>query len=67
MRARLIKLDGVPAAAGMLRGMMIMEPRRAIMLGRRAVPDASELAAHALQCARRRGNFTMATLDQTNA
>jgi AcrR family transcriptional regulator len=47
----LIALDDVPAAAGMLRGMMIMEPQRAIMLGRRAVPDADAIAARAKQCA----------------
>jgi hypothetical protein len=48
----LIELDDVPAAAGMLRGMMIMEPQRALMLGRRAVPDADAIAARAKQCAR---------------
>jgi hypothetical protein len=48
----LIKLDDVRAAASMLRGMMIMEPQRAVMLGRRSVPDAAEIAARAKQCAR---------------
>jgi AcrR family transcriptional regulator len=48
----LIKLADAHAAAGMLRGMMIMEPQRAIMLGRLAVSDADEIAARAKQCAR---------------
>jgi AcrR family transcriptional regulator len=48
----LIKLDDVPAAAGMLRGMMVMEPQRAIMLGRRSGHDAAEIVARAKACAR---------------
>jgi hypothetical protein len=30
-----------------LRGMMVMEPQRAVMLGQRAVPDAAEIARRA--------------------
>src|SRR5216684_6420121 len=48
----LIKLDDAHAAAGMLRGMMIMEPQRAVMLGQRAIPDPEEIAARAKYCAR---------------
>jgi hypothetical protein len=48
----LIQLDDVHAAAGMLRGMMIMEPQRAVMLGQRATPDAGEIAARAKSSAR---------------
>jgi AcrR family transcriptional regulator len=42
-----IRLDDPQAASGMLRGMMIMEPQRAAMLGQRAVPDAEEIAHRA--------------------
>jgi AcrR family transcriptional regulator len=48
----LIKLEDPHAAAGMLRGMMIMEPQRAVMLGQRAIPDPEEIAARAKYCAR---------------
>jgi AcrR family transcriptional regulator len=48
----LIELEDARAAAGMLRGMMIMEPQRAVMLGQRGVPDQEEIAARARQCAR---------------
>jgi AcrR family transcriptional regulator len=48
----LIKLEDAHAAAGMLRGMMIMEPQRAVMLGQRAIPDREEIAAQAKYCAR---------------
>jgi AcrR family transcriptional regulator len=48
----LIKLEDVHVAAGMLRGMMSMEPQRAVMLGQRAVPDRAEIAARAKSCAR---------------
>jgi AcrR family transcriptional regulator len=48
----LIKLEDPLAAAGMLRGMMIMEAQRAVMLGQRGVPDQEEIAARAKQCAR---------------
>src|SRR5260221_5928838 len=46
-----IKLENVQAAVGMLRGMMIMEPQRAVMLGQRAIPDPEEIAARAKCCA----------------
>jgi AcrR family transcriptional regulator len=45
-----IALDDPHEAAGMLRGMMIMEPQRAVMLGRRAAPDHQEIAARAKRC-----------------
>ena len=48
----LIKLDDPQVVAGMLRGMMIMEPQRAVMLGRRIAPDHDEIVARAKQCAR---------------
>jgi AcrR family transcriptional regulator len=48
----LIELEDVRAAVGMLRGMMVMEPQRAVMLGRRGIPDQAEIAARARQCAR---------------
>jgi len=44
--------DDVHIASGMLRGMMIMEPQRAAMLGERAAPDAAEIASRAKCCAR---------------
>jgi AcrR family transcriptional regulator len=48
----LIKLDDPQVVAGMLRGMMIMEPQRAVMLGQRSAPDHDEIVARAKQCAR---------------
>jgi AcrR family transcriptional regulator len=48
----LIKLEDAHLAAGMLRGMMVMEPQRAVMLGQRAIPDPEEIAARAKYCAR---------------
>jgi AcrR family transcriptional regulator len=51
-RRGLISIDDPNAASGMLRGMMTMEPQRAVMLGQRAVPDAAEIAARAKSCAR---------------
>jgi AcrR family transcriptional regulator len=47
-----IKLDHPETAAGMLRGMMSMDPQRAVMLGQRDVPGADEVAARAKECAR---------------
>jgi AcrR family transcriptional regulator len=47
----LIKVDDPQVAAGMLRGMMSMDPQRAVMLGQRDAPDADEVAARAKQCA----------------
>jgi AcrR family transcriptional regulator len=43
----LIRLDDPQVAAGMLRGMMIMEPQRAAMLRQRPVPSAEEIASRA--------------------
>jgi AcrR family transcriptional regulator len=47
----LIEVDDPIVAAGMLRGMMIMEPQRATMLRQRRPPTASEIAARAKICA----------------
>jgi AcrR family transcriptional regulator len=47
-----IAVDDAPTAIGMLRGMMIMEPQRALMLGQRTRPDEAEIAARARFCAR---------------
>ena len=47
-----IKLDHPEIAAGMLRGMMSMDPQRAVMLGQRDVPGPDEVAARAKECAR---------------
>jgi AcrR family transcriptional regulator len=48
----LIALDDPHEAVSMLRGMMIMEPQRAAMLGQRGSPSAEEIAARAKHCAR---------------
>jgi AcrR family transcriptional regulator len=48
----LIEIDDPMAAAGMLRGMMIMEPQRATMLRQRTAPSVEEIAARAKSCAR---------------
>lgn len=48
----LIKVDDPQLAAGMLRGMMSMDPQRAVMLGQRDVPGAYEVAARAKECTR---------------
>jgi AcrR family transcriptional regulator len=48
----LIEIDDPIAAAGMLRGMMIMEPQRATMLRQRKAPSIKEIAARARSCAR---------------
>jgi AcrR family transcriptional regulator len=47
----LIELDDPAMAAGMLRGMMLMEPQRAVMMGVRQPPDANEIATRAKACA----------------
>jgi AcrR family transcriptional regulator len=47
----MIALDDPHAACGMLRGMMIMEPQRAAMLGQEPVPGIEEIAARARMCA----------------
>jgi AcrR family transcriptional regulator len=46
-----IAVDDLSTAVGMLRGMMIMEPQRAIMLGLRPPPDRAEIAERARYCA----------------
>ncbi|WP_413988404.1 TetR/AcrR family transcriptional regulator [Labrys okinawensis] len=48
----LIELPDPQAATGMLRGMMIMEIQRAVMLGRRNAPDEKEIAYRARLCAK---------------
>jgi AcrR family transcriptional regulator len=48
----LIALDNPRAAAGMLRGMMIMEPQRAAMIGRAALPSAADIEDRARVCVR---------------
>jgi AcrR family transcriptional regulator len=48
----LIRLEDPDGAAGMLRGMMTMEPQRAMMLGRRGAPPPAEIAERAKACAR---------------
>src|SRR5690349_16489813 len=48
----LIAIEDLPAATGILRGMMIMEPQRAVMLGQRRAPDADEVETRARHCAR---------------
>jgi len=48
----LVSVDDPGEAVSMLRGMMIMEPQRAAMLGQREPPDAAEIAARAKRCAR---------------
>ena len=47
-----IRIDDTATAIGMLRGMMVMEPQRAIMLGQRKPPDRAEIAMRARYCAR---------------
>jgi AcrR family transcriptional regulator len=48
----LIALDDPREATDMLRGMMIMTPQRAAMLGQRDPPGPAEIAARARRCAR---------------
>jgi AcrR family transcriptional regulator len=48
----LIKLDDPQTAAGMLRGMIAMDPQRAVMLGQRGEPDHEEIVTRAKQCAK---------------
>ena len=48
----LIALDDPREATGMLRGMMILEPQRAVMLGQRESPGPREIAERAKRCAR---------------
>ncbi len=46
-----IKLADPKLSSGMLRGMLIMDPQRAVLLGQRPLPDAAEIAARARTCA----------------
>jgi AcrR family transcriptional regulator len=48
----LIELDDPSMASGMLRGMMILDPQREVMLGQREPPGQEEIAARARACAR---------------
>jgi AcrR family transcriptional regulator len=47
----ILKLDDPKLASGMLRGMIAMDPQRAVLLGQRPLPDAAEVAARARTCA----------------
>src|SRR5260221_3248275 len=47
----LIELSDATSAAGMLRGMMIMDPQRAVFMGRGKPPSAEEIVARAKACA----------------
>ena len=46
-----IRLDDPWLAAGMLGGMMILDPQRAAMLGQAKLPDAAQIATRAKACA----------------
>lgn len=46
-----IKLEDPQAAAGMLRGMMLMEPQRAVLLGQQTLPTEAEIENRARACA----------------
>ncbi len=48
----LIDIDDVRMATGLLRGMMVQEPQRAVMLGQRVPPDHAEISGRAQYCAR---------------
>ncbi|MDQ0393988.1 TetR/AcrR family transcriptional regulator [Labrys monachus] len=48
----LMRLDDPALAVGMLRGMMIMEPQRNVMLGRAPAPSGEEILRRARVCAR---------------
>lgn len=47
-----IAIEDTATAVGMLRGMMVMEPQRAMMLGLRPPPDHAEIVRRARYCAR---------------
>ena len=51
-RRGLIRLDHPDQAADMLRGMMVMEPQRAALLGQAPPPDTSAITARAKVCAK---------------
>ncbi|MDY0884542.1 TetR/AcrR family transcriptional regulator [Dongia soli] len=46
-----IKLDNPRAAVGMLRGMMLMDPQRDILLGQQDIPTEAEIERRARACA----------------
>ncbi|MFK0161163.1 TetR/AcrR family transcriptional regulator [Rhizobium sp. NPDC090279] len=46
-----ITIADISRAAGFLRGMMTMEPQRAVMLGQRQAPDDEEIRIRATECA----------------
>jgi AcrR family transcriptional regulator len=48
----LVRLDDPQLAADMLRGMMILEPQRAAILGQAKLPDAAQIANRARACAK---------------
>ena len=52
LHAGVIDVEDPEEAAGMLRGMMIMEPQRAAMLGQRPVPTPAEITDRARACVR---------------
>jgi AcrR family transcriptional regulator len=47
-----IELEDPSMASGFLRGMMILDPQREVMLGQRQPPDEEEITARARACAR---------------
>jgi AcrR family transcriptional regulator len=47
-----LELDDPHVATGMLRGMMVMEPQRAVILGKAPVPTRAEIAQRARICVR---------------
>ena len=48
----LLELEDPDVAAGMLRGMMVMEPQRAVMLGQDRSPTRNEVVVRARRCAK---------------
>ena len=63
----LIAVDDPREATDMLRGMMIMEPQRAAMLGQVDPPGPEEIAARAKRCARLFLNGCAAAVPPTEA
>jgi AcrR family transcriptional regulator len=47
----LVQLDDATAAAGMLLGMLVFQPQRAVMFGQRPPPSREEIERRAKQCA----------------
>jgi len=48
----LLDIEDVRTATGILRGMMVLEPQRAVMLGQRVPPDQAEISTRAKYCTR---------------